>query len=215
MTRNKTTDIDKFIAGFPKNTQKILEQLRKAIRKAAPAAEEKINYGIPTFTLNGNLVHFSAYKNHIGFYPAPSGIKAFEDELSVYEGAKGSVKFPIDKALPLGLISKIVKFRVKENSEKEEAKKSLRTCSKGHKYYKSSDCPTCPICEQERKPQGGFLSLLGSPARRALENKGIKTLQQLSRFSEMQILELHGMGPSSIPKLRSALKAKGLSFKNG
>lgn len=211
---NKTTDIDKYIAGFSKDTQEILEKLRATIRKAAPEAEETINYGIPTLTLKGNLVHFAAFKNHIGFYPAPSGIEVFKKDLSAYEGAKGSIKFPIDKPLPFDLISKIVKFRVKENLEKAETKKSLRTCPKGHKYHKSSDCPTCPICEQENKPQGSFLSLLGAPARRALENSGITTLQQLAKFSEGEILKLHGMGPSSIPKLRSALKTIGLSFKN-
>src|SRR4030042_3201277 len=112
------TEIDTFIAGFPKGTQKILEQLRSTIRKTAPGAEEKIAYGIPTFTLHGNLVHFSAYKHHIGFYPTSSGIQAFKNELSDYKSAKGSVQFPLDKPLPLDLISKIVKFRVNENLEK-------------------------------------------------------------------------------------------------
>lgn len=125
MTIDKTNakDVDKFIAGFPTDIQKLLVQLRTTIRKAAPKAEEKINYGIPTFTLNGNLVHFSASKNHIGFYPTPSGIEAFKKELSAYEGAKGSIKFPLDKPLPLTLITKIVKFRVKENLEKAKTKK--------------------------------------------------------------------------------------------
>ncbi len=100
-----------------------MEELRATIRKAAREAVETINYAIPTFTLNGNLVHFAAAKNHIGFYPAPSGIEAFKEELSVYEGAKGSIKFPLDKPLPLSLVSKIVKFRVKENVEKAKAKK--------------------------------------------------------------------------------------------
>ncbi len=90
----------------------------------------------------------------------------------------------------------------------------LRTCNKGHKYYKSSDCPTCPICEQELKPEHGFLSILSAPARRALENNGITTLQQLANFSEGEILQFHGMGPGSLPKLRTALEASGLSFKN-
>ena len=94
------------------------------------------------------------------------------------------------------------------------SKKNLKTCSKGHKYYKSSDCPTCPSCEQERKPEKGFLSLIAAPARRALEREGITTLQQLAKFSEQEILKLHGMGPGSIPKLRAALQTKGLSFKN-
>jgi uncharacterized protein YdhG (YjbR/CyaY superfamily) len=121
-----SSTIDEYIAGFPKNIQEILEKLRAAISKAAPAAKETINYAIPTFTLNGNLVHFAAFRNHIGFYPAPSGIKAFEKELSVYEGAKGSVKFPIDKPLPLGLVRKIVKFRVEENLEKAKGKNTSR-----------------------------------------------------------------------------------------
>lgn len=95
------------------------------------------------------------------------------------------------------------------------SKKNLRTCSQGHQYYKSSDCPTCPICEQERKPESGFLSLLVAPARRALEREGITTIEQLAKYSEADILELHGMGPSTMPKLRSALKAKGLTFRKG
>lgn len=93
------------------------------------------------------------------------------------------------------------------------SKKNLRICSKGHKFYKTSDCPTCPVCENESKPEAGFLSLIAAPARRALESKGIRTLQQLSTFSEAEILQLHGMGPGSLPKLRSALKTIGLSFK--
>jgi DNA-directed RNA polymerase alpha subunit len=91
--------------------------------------------------------------------------------------------------------------------------KTLRTCPKGHRYYKSGDCPTCPVCEEERKPKKGFLSLLGAPARRALENNGITTLKQLSACSEEEILQFHGMGKSSLPKLREALAEQGLSFK--
>ncbi len=93
-------------------------------------------------------------------------------------------------------------------------KKTLKVCKNGHHYYKSSDCPTCPICEQNRKPKDGFLSILAAPARRALENKGINTLEQLSKYSEEEILQLHGMGKSSIPKLKNALHEKGLEFKN-
>ena len=116
------TSIDEYIATFPEDTQKILKELRKTIKAAAPKAEEKISYQMPTFALHGNLVHFAAFKNHIGFYPTPSGIQEFKDELSIYEGAKGSVKFPIDRPLPLKLISKIVKFRVAENIKNAEAK---------------------------------------------------------------------------------------------
>ena len=115
--------IDEYIAGFPVEVQAILEQLRATIRTAAPEATETINYQIPTFQLHGNLVHFAAYKNHIGFYPAPSGLAAFREELSAYEGAKGSVKFPLDQALPFDLIGRIVHYRVQENQEKAAKKR--------------------------------------------------------------------------------------------
>ena len=91
--------------------------------------------------------------------------------------------------------------------------KTLRTCPKGHRYYKSSDCPTCPVCEDERKPKDGFLSQLAAPVRRALENKGITTLKHLSEFTEEEILKFHGMGKASLPKLKKALAEEGLSFK--
>jgi len=93
-------------------------------------------------------------------------------------------------------------------------KENLKTCPQGHKFYKSSDCPVCPKCEAERKPDSGFLSELSAPARRALEGKGITTLSKLARYSEKEILDLHGMGPSSIPTLRKSLQSKELSFKN-
>ncbi len=115
-------DIDEYIAGFPRPTQEILEKLRATISQAAPEAEETINYQIPTFNLKGNLVHFAAFKEHIGFYPTPSGIEAFKKELSVYSGAKGSVRFPLDKPIPFELISKIVKYRVRENLARAEEK---------------------------------------------------------------------------------------------
>jgi len=126
-TKNtQAKSIDDYIAAFPKDVQALLEKLRVTIRKAAPGATETISYAIPTFTLNGNLVHFAAFKNHIGFYPAPSAIAAFQNELSMYEGAKGSVQFPIGKALPVSLITKIVKFRVRENLEKAKAKEKRK-----------------------------------------------------------------------------------------
>ena len=120
MKLNKTVpkNIDEYIADFPKDVQKILEQVRATIKKAAPAAEEKISYGIPTFTLNGNLVHFGGFKNHVGFYPTPTGTETFEKELSVYKTGKGSVQFPLDKPMPLHLITQIVKFRVQKNLAK-------------------------------------------------------------------------------------------------
>ena len=106
---------DEFISNYPQDVQTILQKIRALIQKSAPGAEETIGYGIPTFKLNGkNLVHFSAFKEHIGFYPTPTGIEKFKKELSAYEGAKGSVKFPLNKPIPYTLITKIVQFRVKE-----------------------------------------------------------------------------------------------------
>lgn len=116
------TTIDAYIATFPVSTQALLQQMRNTITKAAPKAEEAISYGMPTFKLQGNLVHFAGYKNHIGFYPAPSGIEAFADELKKYKTSKGAIQFPVDEKLPLALVTKIVKFRVKENLAKAVAK---------------------------------------------------------------------------------------------
>ncbi len=116
------TTIDAYIASFPASTQNLLQQMRSTITNAAPKAEEAISYGMPTFKLQGNLVHFAGYKSHIGFYPAPSGIEAFADELKKYKTSKGAIQFPIDEKLPLALVTKIVKFRVKENLSKAAAK---------------------------------------------------------------------------------------------
>jgi len=125
MLTNKNTPrtIDAYIAGFPTIIQEILEKMRETIKKAAPGAVETISYQMPTFALHGNLVHFAAHKNHIGFYPAPSGIVAFKEDLKGFKSSKGAVQFPIDKPLPVELIFEIVKFRVIENLEKAEAKK--------------------------------------------------------------------------------------------
>ncbi len=114
--------IDEYIASFPHDVQEILQKIRMTIRKTAPEAEEAIKYQIPTFTLKGNLVHFAAFKKHIGFYPAPTGIEKFKNELAAYKGAKGTVRFPLDKPIPYDLISEIVKFRVGENLGRAEAK---------------------------------------------------------------------------------------------
>lgn len=116
--------IDEYIAGFPSDVQEILKQIRSTIKKAGPDAEEAIKYQIPTFVMNGNLVHFAAFKNHIGFYPTPSGMEAFKEELSQYKSAKGSVQFPIGEPIPFKLIEKMVKFRVKEARGKATKKRS-------------------------------------------------------------------------------------------
>lgn len=124
MEEKKTTfkSIDEYILQFPNEVQEILEKLRSVIKESAPDAVEKISYQMPTYYQHGNLVHFAAFKSHIGFYPDPSGIEAFKEELSKYKGAKGSVQFPIGKPIPYELISRIVKFRVEENIKKAESK---------------------------------------------------------------------------------------------
>ena len=128
MKADQTTprNIDEYIADFPPDVQAILEKMRATIRKAAPDAEEAIKYRLPTFVLSGNLVHFGAFKKHIGFYATPTGNKKFREELSAYEGAKGSVQFPLDKPIPFNLVSKMVKFRVKENLERSVAKRTRK-----------------------------------------------------------------------------------------
>ncbi|MDX1379459.1 MAG: DUF1801 domain-containing protein [Anaerolineales bacterium] len=118
----KFTTVDEYILSLPEETQKILEEIRATIKAAAPDAEEKISYQMPTFYLKGNLIHFAAYKNHIGIYPTPSGTEAFKKQLSNYQAGKGSIRLPINEPIPLKLISQIVKFRVAENLKKAKSK---------------------------------------------------------------------------------------------
>lgn len=115
--------IDEYISGFPAEIQKILTKVRKTVRQAAPEAVESISYRMPTFRLNGNLVHFAAFKNHLGFYPTPSGTETFERQLAHYKHGKGSIRFPFDQSIPYDLIAEIVRFRVQENWAKTEAKR--------------------------------------------------------------------------------------------
>ncbi len=118
--------IDDYIKSFPVDVQKKLESIRRLVKKLAPEAQEKISYQIPTFYLNGNLVHFAAFKNHIGFYPTPRGVSAFQKELSRYKNGKGSVQFPMDEPLPLDLIKRIVQFRLEKNRKKTATKRPAR-----------------------------------------------------------------------------------------
>ena len=126
MQNVQAKNIDEYIAAFPKDTQKLLKDLRATIKKAAPKAEEAIKYAIPTFVQGGNLVHFAAYKRHIGFYPSPGPIREFKKELAKYEQSKGAIRFPLDEPLPLTLITKIVKFRIQESAAKALAKQKKK-----------------------------------------------------------------------------------------
>lgn len=123
-------EINTYISDFPVEIQTLLKQIRETIRKTAPEASEAIKYGMPTFVLNGNLVHFAAFRNHIGFYPVPSGIETFKEELSVYKQGKGSVQFPLNNPMPLDLIAKIIQFRVTENQKKKEKRKPAKAVKK-------------------------------------------------------------------------------------
>jgi uncharacterized protein YdhG (YjbR/CyaY superfamily) len=122
MKAEPAKNIDEYIAAYPADVQELLQTMRTTIQTAAPDATEAITYAIPTFKLNGNLVHFGGYKNHIGFYPAPMGIEAFKEETAQYETGKGTLQFPLDKPLPLDLITRIVKFRVDKNLAKTKKK---------------------------------------------------------------------------------------------
>ena len=115
----KVASIDEYISMFPEDTQKILQKLRQTIRECAPKARETISYAIPTFKLNGNLVHFAAYKDHISFFPTSSPREAFKKELAKYKGGRGTIQFPVDEQIPFDLVRKIVKYRVKENTAKQ------------------------------------------------------------------------------------------------
>jgi len=119
MNKKAPKSIDDYVDRFPKETQQLLRKMRLTIRRAAPKAKESISYGMPTFTLDGNRVYFAAFKNHIGFYPIPSGVETFKKELARYKQGKGSVQFPIDEPLPLALVSRIVKFRMKQDASKK------------------------------------------------------------------------------------------------
>ncbi len=119
-------NIDEYIAGFPEDIQEKLERLRAVIRKAAPQATEIISYNMPAFALEGSLVYFAGYKHHIGFYPTSTPMKVFREEIAVYKNSKGAIQFPLDKPIPAGLVTRIVKFRVKENKERAALKKKKK-----------------------------------------------------------------------------------------
>lgn len=173
-----------YFASFPPSTQKLLQQMRAVVLKAAPGAVETMKYGMPTLQLYGkNLVHYAAYANHIGFYPAPSGLEEFKEAISKYKHSKGAVQFPLDKPIPSALVTRITRFRVAET----------------HARYGVKD------------PFPG----ISAPAQRALTSAGITDLKKLSNYTEEELLHLHGLGPSSIPKLKKALASAKLSFAKG
>lgn len=176
---------EKYFLTFPPATQKLLHQVRATILKAAPGAVEAMKYGIPTLILTGkNLVHYAAFEKHIGFYPTPTALEEFKEELSKFKSSKGAVQFPLDKAMPVVLISKMVKFRVGEISEKAGKK----------------------------KPAADPFSSLPAHLKRALVAAGITDLVMLSKHTQQEILSLPGMGTSSMPALKKSLTSQKLEF---
>jgi uncharacterized protein YdhG (YjbR/CyaY superfamily) len=213
MNKINFKNIDEYIDLFPLSTQKLLTQIRQCIAKASPKATESIKYAMPTFEHYGNLVHFAAYKNHIGFYPAPSGLNAFKKEIEAYPNSKGAVQFSLNKPIPIDLIIKIVQFRTQENENIATLKRTKKTCKQGHTFYKSSDCPSCPICANQNKVLDGFMKDLSAPAQRALAKNKINSIQILSTYTEKEILSLHGIGKTSITKLKEKLVQAKLNLK--
>jgi uncharacterized protein YdhG (YjbR/CyaY superfamily) len=185
----KPPGFSEYISTCPEECRDLMHVMWQTISKVVPDATETISYGIPTFQYKGkNLVHFSGYKQHIGFYPGAVAIEAFELKLRYYQTSKGTVQFPLDRKLPAALIREMVRFCVRKADEQSKGKPPV-------------------------KSKTGFLPMISAPARRALESKGIKTVRKLSSFSEKELLSLHGIGPTAIPVLKQALKEAGLEFK--
>jgi len=195
----KTKSIDEYISAFPKPVRLKLAELRQTIKKAAPTATEAISYGIPTFKLQGNLVHFAAYQKHIGFYPTSSPIRVFQTEIAKYEFSRGTIRFPIEQPLPLNLIKKIVAFRVKESLEKD-GKKRMHIA--GQKLTAKKTIAPGKLPE----------SITGS-AKKALTNKKIATAHDLTKYKISEVKEWHGVGPATISKMEKLLQKHGLQFK--
>lgn len=187
MKMTNATTIDEFLKELSPAVRKKLTQIRKAARKLAPEAEELIRYGMPTFRLGRNILHFNAYDGHIGFYPGPGGIDAYSEACHPYRTGKGTLQFSPEGKLPMKLIEDIIRFRV--------AEERMRLGTKSPR--------------QKSSPW----SALPAPAQRALEKEKIRTPQQLAMWSKNELLDLHGLGPGSIPVLQKILRAHRLKMK--
>jgi uncharacterized protein YdhG (YjbR/CyaY superfamily) len=222
MAMNKHKTVPAYLAAAPKDAKAALRQLRAAVRALAPQAEESISYGMPGYKLHGRpLVYYAAFARHVAFFPASGTfLDRFTRELKGYRSGKGTLQFPYGKPLPMALIRKLVKARVTENVAKAgvgAAKKGVRkTCSRGHVFYKSSDCPVCPACWSgyyRKKAQSDFPKGIGAPALRALVDAKIRSLAKLATRTEAEVAALHGMGPKALGALKRAMRARHLSFK--
>lgn len=196
---SSANSVDAYIAEFPPEVQQMLQEVRSLIRATAPDATETISYAMPTFDLNKqHLVHFAAFKQHIGLYPTPSGVEAFQAELAAYKTSKGAVQFPLGEPLPTDLIRRIVEFRVAESMARKAEKAAAKAAARAK--APAADAPD------------DFPAGIGQPARRALAGAGYTNLGQLAQVREADLLQLHGMGPKAMGLLKAALAARGQTF---
>ena len=195
----KPTTHPAYIASFPPPVRARLNAMRAMIRKAVPRVTESISYGIAAFHVpEGHLVYIAGFKNHVSFFPTSSGIRAFKKELKGYKTSTGTVQFRLDQELPLPLLKRIVRFRLGELGAKRGAK---------------TKCDSAKVAEFDYSALAPQFRVLSKPAQRALINAGLTTLSRVAAKTEKQILELHGFGPSSLPRVRKALAERGLRFK--
>lgn len=213
--------VAKYLDYWPAPKKKILNTVRECIKKAAPKGEEVISYAMPAVLFDGKRVWYAGWDKHYSIY-VPQVMDQYQQELKKYTTSKSAINFPWDEPVPVALITKITKsvMALPGKAAKSKAKsakdpKNKRLCKNGHIFYKTSDCPVCPHCEQEKLIDKPFFVQLGAPARRALENAGITTAKKLATFTKKTVLAFHGMGPSSMPKLEAALRKEKLAFKAG
>lgn len=211
--------VAKYLDYWPAPQKKILIIVRDCIKKAAPEGEDVMSYAMPAVLFDGKRVWYGGWEHHYSIY-VPQVMAQYKNELKQYKTSKSAINFPWDEPVPVALITRIAQSVMALPGKSAKAKlksakdpKSKRVCKNGHTFYKSSDCPTCPQCEKAKMAAKPFFVELSAPARRALENAGITSANKLALYSRKAILNLHGMGPSSMPKLEAILKKEKLTFK--
>lgn len=199
--------VSEYISGFPPQVRVRLNAMRAMIRKEVPRVTEAISYGIAAFKVSeGPVVYIAGFKNHVSFFPTSSGIRAFKSELKGYKVSTGTVQFRLDQELPLPLLKRIVRFRLEELGAKVGTER-------GSKRGAKARCDPAKVAEFDYSALAPELRVLSKPAQRALINAGLTTLSRVAAKTEKQILELHGFGPSSLPRVSKALSERGLKFK--
>ncbi len=209
----KPVDVDTYIRQSAKDVRPVLKSIRAIVKKMAPAAEELISYGIPTFKLDKKpLVYFAGFTSHVSLFPAISANEDFEKLFREYRTGKGTIQFPLNKPIPLELVERFVNFRLQEHTSRSDIKKASGKSSKPNSNVSKKKQAFQKLRGNETIKPNGFLTELSAPARRALANKGIDSLAALAKYSEKEIRRLHGIGKTSIPILKQALAEEGLSF---